>query len=161
MATPTFELIERVVASSVSEVTFTGIPDTYKHLVMITHGHKTSGTSMGRVRLNGGSGSTDYRTAFIESNGSTINASSINDNGWYGGVNYGIFASATLEGVTIHNIYNYADATSYTTASYQGGGVNEGTGLWYGTWRQTAAVTSISYALTWSSVNCALYGLVG
>ena len=170
-------LIERTtLTSNNTSVTFSSIPQTYKHLqIRIIGRSSNTGTNNAQLRLvlNSDTGF-NYAYHHLSGNGSSASAS--------GGAAGSPFAWITLgtdfipkDGLTadsfaaaIIDIHDYASTTKNTTVRMLGGNdVNGTTGrinLASGLWISTAAVTSIQ-------VNCpdtfksgstfALYGMVG
>ena len=163
------------VTSSVSYVTFSSIPSTYKHLqvryiVRSSRSDYTVAALYGRFNSDSGS---NYSGHYLGGNGGTAFA--------YGGANYtfspfglasGTNVTANIFAAGVADILEYANTnTNKTVRSLAGfNGNASGTGdeinLQSGNWRSTSAITSITFTLE-SSANFlqysqfALYGIKG
>lgn len=120
-------------------VTFSSIPSIYTDLVIVVNANADSSTQL-RLRFNSDTGS-NYSATMVGADGADAftvrvsNEASMNAAGL-----------ATRSGVNILNIMNYANTTTYKTVigrwNLDSPGYGE-TGVKIGTWRSTAAITSI------------------
>jgi len=138
------------VANTSTTLTISSIPATYKHLLVVGVGLQTSGTNDGDlfVRVNGDSGNnyTLQRMHIITSTVSGYGSASISGISCMGSMARTADSAASLGEVAIY-IYNYASTSNYKAIIAQGGSMNNGATTWVssrGTWRNTAAVTSVS-----------------
>jgi hypothetical protein len=160
-------LIERVTSTSgATSITFSSIPQTYKHLqirFLAKSSAGTTGTYAIQGRFNSDSG-TNYATHNINADGATVAAT-----GSASSTDFicGRFtrASETAYGVGVIDIHDYASTTkNKTVRSFSGCDMN-GTGYMYlasGLWMNTNAVTSFTLISNGfnSSSTFALYGMV-
>jgi hypothetical protein len=147
-------------ASSVSSITFSSIPATYRHLQIRLFNKNSSDNGTISMRYNGDSGS-NYSFHDLYGNGAGV--------GVLGAANQtSVFASltgSTQASVSIIDILDYADTNKYKTnrcligVDYNGSGYS-----WFssGNWRNTAAITSIVLNATFNQyTHAALYGIKG
>jgi hypothetical protein len=154
-------------STSVSDVTFSSIPGTYKHLqVRIIAKDTTTGTGDLRYQFNGDS-ALNYSFHWLTGNGASASA------GGYGGTGYGNINNwASGTGATnqfsaaIIDILDYANTNKYKTGRSLAGRDNNGSGvadLSSMSWRNTNAITSIKFFLTTGNIpqysSFALYGV--
>ena len=164
-------------------ITFTSIPNTYKHLQLrcIVRGNWSGGagpyTSPAEITFNSDTGA-NYASHRLTGNGSTASASGNSSvNGItrnsiiypYGtSINSNIFAAAILD------IQDYASTTKYKTLrSFNGSDFNQATteqqvNLASGLWQSTSAITSINISVDGGAgagvstgSTFALYGIKG
>ena len=114
-----FESIATISGTGVSTITFSSIPSTYKSLQIraIARNSSDGGTSAAgyKIRFNGTSTS-DYRSHYIESNGSAVSASSNLDNGIFAYRAVARSAStASSFGTSIVDIIDYASTSKLKT----------------------------------------------
>ena len=170
-------LIQRTAGNgSNTSITFSSIPQTYKHLQIRCLSRNSSGGSGNanlNIRLNSDSGS-NYTRHYLRGDGSSASA--------YGDISstYAIVqdgdlnwtASSLYKAVSIIDIHDYSSSTkNKTVRSLAGADVNASgygvsIGLSSALWVNTAAVTSItitsSGATAFDSTSTfALYGMVG
>ena len=147
-------------------VTFSSIPQTYQHLQLRITQSTSAGNNL-RLQLNGDT-SNNYSGHQLTGDGGTAYAG-------YQSAAYGWLYIAYSVGVqgyphaTILDILDYTDTSKYTTTrSIEGNDVNTTSGwvgLWTGSWRNTAAVTSLTiyipsgYYTEYSMFS--LYGIKG
>ncbi len=149
-------------------VSFTSIPQTYKHLRLHIVGRSTytAYDQQGYVTFNSDTGS-NYRKRYTLSNGSTpLYASS-------GAAAYswalpdfpGSYIDSNNFGSGVCEIFDYSDTNKITTLSGFGGYSYGGYGQATGYWNNTAAVTRIDIQIAngnWASgSHFALYGIKG
>ena len=163
-----FQIATTTVGSGGSAtVTFSSIPATYTHLQIraISKDSRSNSNSAFDIRLNGDS-SSNYSAHNLEADGGSvfaggsINTSSIGIGNSSGGTNANIF------GTQIIDILDYANTNKYKTVKTLGGHDQNGSGfigLYSGSWRNTAAVTSITILPLVANIKeysqFALYGI--
>jgi hypothetical protein len=170
-----FESIATVTLSSAaSDITFTSIPGTYRHLQIrgIARDENTGSLTNQplAIEFNSDTGA-NYTIHNLLGNGSTASADGNT------GQNYSLIQRATVSsgssntniyGVSITDIHDYASTSKYKTMRAFGGGDMNGSGLVAlssGLWLSTSAITSIKiYRLGYnlsSGTQFALYGIKG
>jgi hypothetical protein len=168
-ALPAYEQIAtQVLSSGVASVTFSSIPSTYRHLeVRLTHREPSSNNNENALIQFNGDTASNYSSHRLISDGAIGSYSTLTNYIRYrvpGNVFTGVWAGGIL------SILDYAQTTKNKTTKMLGGycfgnGSSE-IGLYSGSWRNTAAITSI----TFSSVNgngimagsrFSLYGIKG
>lgn len=166
----TFELISTtVVGSSVSTITFSSIPQTYKHLQLRTSVRSDGYTGFGLITFNGDT-TNSYSSHFVEAGGSStyagnrISQPNIAISNWIWRTTNG-FNSSVME------ITDYSSSSvNKTVRSINGrNSFNDGNptiSLTSGLWRNTQAISSITFAIESSGTFAAnsrisLYGIKG
>lgn len=157
---------------SSSTVTFSSIPNTYKHLQLRITARGDAGaggypTSLAYFRLNNDSGG-NYRVHSLNGNGSSASAFSNTNSGdfiYLPGGNSSFFASGIID------ILDYTNTNKTKTLRQLSGSDRNGSGSIYFNsmlWNSTAAVTSISlqgdasFNGNWvTGSTFALYGIKG
>lgn len=147
-------------------ITFSSIPQTYKHLQLrtFTNTSRSSGASgSGRLQFNGDTTGSNYWTHYMYSFGLAVGADHNNEN--YGTFWYG--DSSTFVGSVI-DILDYTNTSKRTTAKIHSGYDQNGAGavgLISLFWNNTAAVNQIvltADSYNWgSNSRFALYGIKG
>ena len=128
-------------ASTATDYTFTAIPSTYTDLVLVVAGQSASA---GSSSLRVGNGSIDsgsnYSYTNLKGNGTTATSArnSSSTNGFIGE----IYGSQT---VTIVNIMNYANTTTYKTFISRSNNAGNATSAWVSMWRSTAAIERVQF----------------
>lgn len=152
------------VSSATSSVTFSSIPGTYTDLVIIGKlVEDTGGNNNARMRFNSDSGTNYSNTGLVGDSGGASSYRGTSTTGL--GVSYGNANSGRVPEFIIH-IMNYANTTTYkTTLGRDGCGasssswVDAGVGLW----RNTSAITTISFTTTNTNLGVGtmftLYGI--
>ncbi len=148
------EVIQSVTVSnnSTSQISFTNIPQNYKHLHirgMIRYpggGDYTQGTV---ARFNGDSGS-NYNWMYHRGDGTNKAAGSSSSTFFQGGFSYFTLTEEDGFGPVIHDIYDYTNTNKYKAVKTRLGviGTTTPNGLidqWSGLWKNTNAVTSITF----------------
>lgn len=153
-------------------VTFSGIPQGYKHLQirMFAKGTSTSGgvNTGSRLQFNGDTTDTNYYRHTLSGNGSSAAAAATNSSNEI--INsLGSSGTANVYGINIIDILDYASNTKTKVVRNLLGHDNNGSGivqLTSGLWNNTAPITSISfiadatYITNWASNSSfALYGI--
>ena len=141
------------VPSSAGSYTFTSIPQTYTDLVMIFNGVGGNNISL---QFNGDT-SSNYSATRIQGDGSTASSSR-----WSNTTSmFGPYAVA--ENVTIWQIQNYSNSTTYKTALAKGGGAGTQVEAYVGLWRNTAAITSLTVITPSANISAgstiSIYGI--
>lgn len=128
--------------SATQSITFSSISGSYTDLVIVLVAGVASGTdSKVRVRLNSDTG-TNYSMTNILGDGSTaFSQRGSNASGMDIGL---LFNTNSVTNVSIINIMNYANTTTYKTCIARGNNPAWGTGAAVGLWRNTSAVTSVT-----------------
>lgn len=165
--TNAFVLLDRqsVGATSVASITFSNIPQTYKHLqfrMVLRDSYSGVSYNVLDVRFNGDSGA-NYSTHTLQGAGSSVAATS-------GAVTSATFgqagvyptgAAAGTYGASIVDILDYSDKTKNTTIRTLSGWDSNSTGMMRlsgSAWYSTAPVTSITFAAdVWTQYNLTQY----
>jgi len=125
--------------SPTATVTFSSIPSIYTDLVIVVNANAGSSTQL-RLRFNSDTGS-NYSTTMLGGDGSSAFTVQVANEASMNAAGLG-----TSSGVNILNIMNYANTTTYKTVigRWNMDSTSYGeTGIKVGTWRSTAAITSI------------------
>lgn len=138
-AAQTYEPIATYTASgSITDYTFSSIPQTYTDLILVLDGTMSAPDDYG-VRFNGDTGS-NYSATILYANGtSTVSARTTNATSIY--IDY--LGLGTDQGTTIAHFMNYSNTTTYKNTLSRFGQSTRGTDMITGLWRSTAAITSI------------------
>jgi hypothetical protein len=159
----TYEAIAtNTVTSTVGSVTFSSIPSTYTDLVLVGNVLGNGATAVS-FQFNGDTAS-NYSYTVLDGDGTTAssnrqtNTSSIQFAGWSRNLN-----STTNPSTMIANIMNYSNATTYKTALVRSmalGTPGDCVDAFVGTWRSTAAITSITVNSSFlATTTFSLYGI--
>jgi hypothetical protein len=143
MATNTYVALDKkTIASAVSSVTFTGIDQTYTDLVLVFNGTNNQAVNTADFTLNFNSDSgSNYSRTWLAGNGSAAASNrGANQTTMYL-TYYG--APSTSQSNVIANIQNYSNSTTYKTVLARTTNAASGTDAVVGSWRNTAAITSI------------------
>jgi hypothetical protein len=159
-------LIQRVAGTGSSGIiTFSNIPQTYQHL-QIRYFSRAAGASVLSMTFNG-SGGTNYARHYLLGTGTTVVASGAADTAQiYTG--YAI-SSTNIGAVGIIDIHDYASTTkNKTVRSFTGientVSTDSDVRLSSGVWKDTSAITSITFTSTdnfATNATFALYGFKG
>ena len=144
---PAFEQIAtQVLGSNTTSVTFSSIPQTYKHL-QLRIATRTDGGSSDTLTMafNSDNTASNYRHHILYSDGGSVNSTSTANNRFVTFVASAAQASNIFTGASV-DILDYTSASKNTTVrSFYGTGLN---GLYVGLqsmiWFNTAAVTSLT-----------------
>ena len=147
--------------SAASSYTFTSIPSTYTDLVIIAQVKGTSASNYLNVRFNSDTG-TNYSRTTLSGNGSTVtserrsNQDKIN-------TDYNEVIEANFNYISILNIMNYSNTTTYKTMLNRANNAATGAGATVSLWRSTAAITSVTLLANNNTfdvgTNFTLYGI--
>ena len=141
-----------------STVTFTSIPSTYSHLQIRIMGRGTFANSLDNtlVQFNSDTAS-NYSQHQLAGSGSAASAEgAASQTSMYAGLYPAALAGANIFGVAIIDILDYANTNKYKTIRTLSGNDQNGSGyvvLRSGSWRNTAAITSIQLP-----IGAGLYG---
>lgn len=169
--TGSYESIATIVPSgSTNTVTFSSIPQTYKHLQLrlLQKDNYSANANASNMRFNGDS-TTNYWVHRMYGNGTSASADNYQSTSLgdlYASANSG----ASVFGVNITDVLDYTNSNKYKTVrtlcGYDSNGNGQATYI-SGLWNSTAAVTSISFTIGGSGINWnanssfALYGIKG
>lgn len=167
-----FPIFATTVTSTAAVITFSNIPSTYKHLQIRGISRGTSGSyDQIYMRFNSDTGN-NYSAHAMYGDGSSTGAfGSANVNQFSIAANTGSTQPASTFGTMIIDILDYSSTTKYkTTRAISGANGNTTQGYaWFasGSWRNTNAITSISFQRLLSGANnpfdqfshFALYGI--
>lgn len=145
-------------------ITFSNIPQTYTDLFIVAVGQGYTSPSYGnlQVQFNGDTGA-NYSTTWLQGNGS-VAGSARNSTSW-------IFAGSFLDwgtanqnvGHVIINVMNYSNTTTYKSTLSRDALSTVKTSVLVGTWRNTAAITSLTLTANDTPINASsiftLYGI--
>ena len=137
------QIASTTLGSAAASVTFSSIAGTYTDLVLIMRYSNASADSA-FLRFNSDSGS-NYSTTYLYGNGTT--ASSTRESN-YSLAYLDIFTSNSSGDtpISIVNVMNYANATTYKTLLNRNSHTEKGVSATVSLWRDTAAITSIYLA---------------
>ena len=150
-------------------VTFSSIPATYTHLQIraISKDSRGFANTAFNMQLNSDTAS-NYSNHGITGDGGTASAYGTATDTTIGIGNSSGGTNADIFGVQIVDILDYANTNKYTTVRCLGGHDQSGSGilgLFSGSWRNTAAVTSITIIPLVANIKeysqFALYGIKG
>ena len=164
MPTPTYNCIATsTTTSSVATVTFSSISGIYTDLVLIVTHQAPSATNHG-VRLNGDT-NFNYSGTAIFGSGSSASSERKTTSEGDGGRRSFMWTNngSTVIGNSVIHIMNYSNATTYKTVLSRGNMPNNGVIANVNLWHNGAAVTSVTYSASDSTVDSGstftLYGI--
>ena len=162
-------------STATATVTFSSIPANYKHL-QIRMISKESGTGTGGpnvvASLNSDTTYTNYRSHYLNGDGSTFGSGGVQASGYFCLVGNTATSNASytnMFGVMVVDILDYTNTSKYKTLRCLWGHDRNGTGevgLDSSLWMNTAAITSISFSIVGGTnfvqySQFALYGIKG
>ena len=169
-AASSYESIATSNPTSGTNITFSSIPSTYKHLQIRFAVKPASGNPSLNITYNGDTGS-NYTVHTLRGNGSAASAAGATSRtnfplSWY----YGMVS--TVQNVAIMDIIDYASTSKYKTArAFYGqddnsGSISSNLELNSGLWLSTSAIDSITVTVTGgvafsTGSSIALYGIKG
>jgi hypothetical protein len=127
--------------SAQSTVTFSSITGTYTDLVLICQTSVASGTLQNQIQFNSDTG-TNYSATILSGDGSTV-LSTRNSSVSQITLGYNDYNTTAIGQMSIVNIQNYSNTTTYKTTIQRGSNANTGVSATVGLWRSTSAITSI------------------
>ena len=151
-------------AGGSSGMSFTSIPQTYKHLQIRVFG-KTNSNGAASLYMNNVSSGTAYSYHNLRGDGSSTSAYAASSQPYMSDI-VGTTSSTNFGGYII-DILDYADTNKYKTIRALNGVDNNGSGnveLYSGLWQSTAAITQFDLfnGYVWSQyTHGALYGIKG
>lgn len=144
--------------SAAASYTFSSIPNTYTDLVLVIIGATTdTGVSNLEIQFNGDTGS-NYSSTRLLGDGSSASSGRLSNSSYsmIGDVNNNQF-------VSINNIMNYANTTTYKTHISRTGSAANYLGAYVGLWRSTAAINSVTIKRSGTTITAgttlSLYGI--
>jgi hypothetical protein len=152
-------------SSSAPTISFTSIPQTYTDLKMIISGVGDANENI-FYRFNGSSSTIYSRTDLVGSGTSALSARASGAS--FGRLtNYGYPDTNVGHHVTIWDIFNYSNTTTFTTSLARSNRANNGVEMLVNLFANTSAITSISIASNqytgssnWlSGTTATLYGI--
>jgi hypothetical protein len=156
--------ISSTVVASTGSVTMSSIPATFQDLFLVVSARTDSSTlTSALLRFNGDSGS-NYSSTMLIGNGSSATSERYSNESFVR-IGYAIGSSqlaSAYASQTIH-ILNYANTSTNKTVIARDASDTNGSGLTQlsaGLWRNTAAISSITYATSLVAGSTAtLYGI--
>ena len=140
----TYESIATTTLSSSSaSVTFSSISGSYTDLIAIFNGGSTTAGMDIRCRFNGDSNS-NYSFTFLTGNGTAASSNRANSQTFMP-LNYNGYLNNSIQTVSIINLMNYSNTTTYKTTISRFNTTSYGTDAAAGLWRSTSAITSIEF----------------
>ena len=125
--------------SAVSNITFSNIPSTYTDLKIVCAITSTAGNN--NFVLFNGDGGANYSSTYMQGTGSAAQSGRASSAA-YGYVDY---SGTTGQHTITVDILNYANTTTYKSYLSRGGDTGTVTIAYAGTWRNTAAITSVLF----------------
>jgi len=153
--TATYEKIAaHTLASATPSYTFSAIPSTYTDLVIICQTSITSGTEQNKIRFNGDTAS-NYTATWLTANGSSATSlRSASQTSMQLG--YDDYNTSSIGMMTIINVQNYANSTTFKTVIARGSNAGTGVSATAGLWRATPAAITSATILTSGGSNYAI-----
>lgn len=166
MSTPTYvALATSTLGSSASSVTFSNIPNTYKHLVLVVTPKATVvGPYDAGMQFNSDAGA-NYAAKVAYGNGSTLNVYNAlaNVNQIY--LDFQGSVQNSFNQNCIAHIFDYSATDKHTGVISRSNRTNQGLDFISSRWRSTVAVNSIKYFLIGGTLDVgtkvSLYGIEG
>ena len=128
-------------SSAAATVTFSSIAGTYTDLILICQTSVASGTVQNQIQFNSDTG-TNYSATILSGNGSVV-LSTRNSSVSQITLGYDDYNTTAIGQMSIVNIQNYSNTTTYKTTIQRGSNANTGVSATVGLWRSTSAITSI------------------
>ena len=129
----------QTLGSTSGSVTFSSISGAYTDLVLIVAGTINSATAMD-LTFNSDTGS-NYSRTILTGDGSSASSSRVSS-----ATNLGLGFLSTTQSVSIIQLMNYSNTTTYKTVISRGNVADNRTTATVGLWRSTAAITTINLA---------------
>ena len=150
----------QTLSASASSVTFSNIPQDYTDLVIVCNAISNTVANY-ELTFNSDSG-TNYSRTYLLGNGTSASSGRASNQNFFR-CDQGGNLDTTWGNPLIVNVMNYSNATTYKSVLSRSGGASSGVGAVVGLWRNTAAITSLSFACsgaTFSSGSTfSLYGI--
>lgn len=164
MPTATYDLIaSNVLSSDTATISFSSIPATYRDLVLVVTGARTTTTGFPSLRFNS-DGSNSYALILMRGTGSTAtqNATAGTTEGdfYFDGWTTGVIG--TSQALVVFNIMDYSATDKHKTVLQRFNRADGTVNAQAGRWAKTEAITSIDInGNTWASgASFYLYGIV-
>jgi hypothetical protein len=146
--------------TSASSVTFSSIGSGYTDLVLVINAAASTLANTG-LRFNSDSGS-NYSSTILAGDGSAAGSFRYS-NATYGQINYyGYLETTRIVNQVVH-IMNYSNSTTYKSYLGRANNTSNGTDATVGIWRNTNAITSVSFVLNTGTISSgstfSLYGI--
>ena len=162
MPTPTYAPLANItLGSAASSIVFGSIPASYRDLVIVFVGAGST-TLEGRIRINGDTGS-NYTYQRMSGSGSAASAASASP-GTLGFIS-AIAKAETTSALQMNiSVMDYSATNKWKTIISRADNASNGTDSFSNTWRNTAAVTSVTILTStgnWAAgTTAAIYGIV-
>lgn len=144
MPTSTYEKIATASGTgSAGNITFTSIPGTYTDLVLVANIFTTVNANE-IMRVNGDTGNNYSTTSLYGTGTSALSSRSTNNSAMT--FQSEVFSTSTVSALTVFNLMNYANTTTYKTVISRSSQANRAAETQVNLWRNTAAITSITIA---------------
>jgi hypothetical protein len=159
--TATYEKIATTtLGSAAASVTFSSISGSYTDLVAICNFGGSSAAEDFVFNVNGDTGS-NYSGTNLRGNGTSASSSRYSNNGRFVADLVGV--STSLQAIDTIQFMNYSNTTTYKTVLMRANDASKSTEATVGLWRNTAAITSIVFAMTGGNLlsgsTFTLYGI--
>jgi hypothetical protein len=145
----------QTLGSTASSVTFSSIPSTYTDLILVNNFTNT-GIAYMILQFNSDTGS-NYSCTSLSGNGTTPSSNT------YSNEAYLNLTSSSGNQMTIVQIQNYSNTTTFKTYLSRYGNASVETTAFVGMWRNTAAINSVTVKLNLNSfaigTTFTLYGI--
>lgn len=139
------EPIQNITSGNQTGVTFSNIPQTYKHLMLIVNGKCSTGNSDIGVQINGDTGS-NYNWHMLWANGQTgTSAGSLRQTTTRMQITDWAYMDTNVYMNSIVTFHCYTNTNLWKTSNFKAVRGNSGGGVDVGqnTWRNTNAITSL------------------
>ena len=149
---------------TVAGITFSSIPGTYKHLLLIGSAKSPSGNTDVGIQMNGDTGS-NYNLHMLYGNSGGSNGS-YRVNTTRAGITNWSYTDSTVFNLMHATIHNYANTNLWKVTNFKSSRGNSGGGndIGHSYWRNTNAITSLYVFGTTTSfaAGCtfSLYGII-
>lgn len=163
-------LIERINVGSAgaANVTFSNIPQTFKHLQLRFFTRNSGAETLGQSYTTFNGSGTGYTNHYMYGDGFSVSTGGLSyTTVMWSTVNAGNSLASNVFGAGIIDILDYTNTNKYKSIRALSGVDGNGTGqVWFGSgmWQNTSAITSVTwrgnYYLSQYS-TAALYGVVG
>jgi hypothetical protein len=146
-----YDAIGTVVVGSGGQttVTFSSIPQTYKHLQIRYLSRDVSTAQYFEIRLNSDASASNYTWHYLQGDGSSASAGNATTGTFPGAViNYAAGAGTSIYSVGVVDFLDYKDTNKYKTIRSLSGFDANGSGvvsLTSSLWLNTAAISSVSF----------------
>ena len=156
----------QTLGSAAPSVTFSSIPSTYTDLILVGNIYSTAALGVADlvITFNGDTTSGLYSFTQIDGDGTTATSHRRTArNGINVSYNAGPAPLANGGFLSISQIQNYSNTTTYKTLLSRANAASEGVDAFIGLWRNTAAIVSVNIASTSGNIDAAstltLYGI--